>query len=146
MKRHESLISLSREHHGALILAQLLKKDAPIYKGLPTTPEDKSTYAVEFYKAELEKHFEEEEDLVIKKIRGINSALDQVADEIIAEHVALRALFQDLHPGDGLVAKLNETGVVLEKHIRKEERLFFPMIQELCDEKILEEIGKSLSH
>jgi hypothetical protein len=36
MKRHEALIPLSRDHHGTLILARLLRSDAPPYKGLPT--------------------------------------------------------------------------------------------------------------
>ena len=35
MIRHSSIVSLSREHHGALILARLLQKDAPPYKNLP---------------------------------------------------------------------------------------------------------------
>lgn len=145
MKRHQSLAGLSREHHGGLILAQLLKKDAPVYKGLPTDEEGKAIYASGYYKDELEKHFEEEEQVLIKKIRGINSALDQVADEIVAEHAALRQLFKGLEIGAELSSQLDEIGVVLEKHIRKEERLFFPMIQELCDEKILAGIAKAFS-
>jgi len=34
MKRHEALAPFSREHHGALILAQVMKKGAPAYKGI----------------------------------------------------------------------------------------------------------------
>ena len=43
MKRHEALAPLSREHHGTLILAQLLKKGAPVYKGLPDTDTGKAS-------------------------------------------------------------------------------------------------------
>ena len=145
MKRHESLAGLSREHHGGLILAQLLKKSAPVYKGLPTDNEGKAIYAAGYYKDELEKHFEKEEQILIKKIRGINSGLDQVADEIIDEHAALRELFKYLQTPTELASQLDKIAVVLEKHIRKEERLFFPMIQELCSEEALAEIAKAFS-
>ena len=50
MKRHPALIPLSREHHGALILARLIQKDAPPYKGLPLEINGKAVYAQEFYK------------------------------------------------------------------------------------------------
>ena len=45
MKREEALAPLSREHHSTLILAQLLKKDAPVYHQLPAEPWDKAKYA-----------------------------------------------------------------------------------------------------
>jgi hypothetical protein len=50
MKRHLSLQPLSREHHEALLLAQLLKKNAPAYKGLPLNEHEKIAYAVTFLK------------------------------------------------------------------------------------------------
>ena len=61
MKRHPSLAHLSREHHGALILARLLQNNAPAYKSLPTDTAGKAVYALNFYEKELVKHFEAEE-------------------------------------------------------------------------------------
>lgn len=145
MKRHIALAPLSREHHGALILAQLLKRTAPAYKDLPTDPEGKAKYATWFYRNELIKHFAEEEQAVIKSIAGINDKLDRLCNEIIAEHKELRVLFESLNDTDDLVAELDKTGNTLEQHIRKEERELFPMIQELCTEDQLREIEKALS-
>ena len=54
MKRHESLAPLSREHHEGLILAQLLKKGAPAYRGLPTDLAGKLSYAREMFERILE--------------------------------------------------------------------------------------------
>ncbi|MEO7264876.1 MAG: hypothetical protein ABIW38_08185, partial [Ferruginibacter sp.] len=69
MKRHPSLISLSREHHGALILARLLQKNAPAYKGLPSDSNGKAVYALQFYKDELIQHFLQEEK-VLALVKG----------------------------------------------------------------------------
>lgn len=145
MKRHIALAPLSREHHGALILAQLLKRTAPAYKDLPTDPQGKAKYATSFYRSELIKHFAEEEEAVIKSITGINDELDRLCNEIIAEHKELRVLFESLNDSDDIIAQLDKTGLTLEQHIRKEEREFFPMIQELCNEDQLLEIEKALS-
>ena len=145
MKRHPSLATLSREHHGALILAQLLKKGAPLYKGLPADLEGKGDYAIRFYNDELIKHFDEEEQVVIKKIKGVHDDLDKLACEITAEHAALRILFTSIKNSSNLANHLNKLGCALEQHIRKEERKFFPLIQELCTEKLLSEIEKTLA-
>ena len=145
MKRHSSLAILSREHHGALILAQLLKKGAAVYKGLPTDLVGKAEYAVRFYRTELIKHFEEEEQVVIKKIKGINGNLDKLGSEIAEEHKRLRSSFESIKNANDLATHLDELGFALDQHIRKEERKFFPLIQELCSEKLLSEIEQALS-
>ena len=145
MKRHASLVTLSREHHGALILAQLLKKDAPVYKGLPTEPGSKADYAFLYYRDELNSHFEQEEQVVIKMTKGMSEELDQLAGEIILEHKALRQLFNTISRARNLDAHLDQLGCLLERHIRKEERELFPMIQALCSETLLTEIEKALS-
>lgn len=136
---------LSREHHVALILAQLLKKGAPAYKGLPADLEGKADYAIQFYRDELIKHFDEEEQAVIKKIKGISIDLDKLANEIMEEHKELLDSFALIKNTGDLEAHLDKLGTALEKHIRKEEREFFPLIQKLCSEKILSEIEQALS-
>lgn len=145
MKRHIALAPLSREHHGALILAQLLKKGAPVYKGLPVALNGKAEYATGFYRDELIKHFNEEEQVVIKTIKGINADLDKLADEITAEHIELGALFTSINDTNDLAMHLDTLGCKLEQHIRKEERRFFPLIQELCSKELLSKIARALS-
>jgi iron-sulfur cluster repair protein YtfE (RIC family) len=145
MKRHQALAPLSREHHDALILAQLLKNIEIVYKGLPTEVAGKAAYASLFYEEELIKHFYEEEEILIKKITGIDARLDTLADEILAEHKELRILFTAINNAGDISAHLVKTGNALEQHIRKEERIFFPLIQQLCNEEQLAAIEKGLS-
>lgn len=145
MKRHDALAPLSREHHGALILAQLLKNITTVYTGLPADVIGKAAYAIRFYNEELVKHFKEEEDIVIATITGIDAALDILANEIIAEHKGLRILFTTINDSSDLSAHLEKIGNTLEQHIRKEERIFFPLVQQLCNQAQLATIEKALS-
>ena len=144
MKRHPSLAHLSREHHGALILARLLQNDAPAYKSLPADTEGKTVYALKFYKEELVKHFEEEEK-VLKLVTGVNAALDLLVDTIFREHQELHVLFKSINNHSRVTAHLDELGRALEIHIRKEERELFPLIEETCTEDLMALIDKSLS-
>ncbi len=64
MKRHPALVPLSREHQKGLLLAQLIKKNAPDYNGLPNDLIGKMNYAKEVYNNELVQHFKDEEELV----------------------------------------------------------------------------------
>ena len=144
MKRHESLAPLSREHHGALILAQLLKRNAPNYKGLPTTIIDKAAYAIQFYKDDLEKHFKKEEAM-LKKVSPIHPSIATVADEIVSEHQLLKKLFLSIKYAADQEAILNELGNELDAHIRKEERILFPLIQQHCPEELLQKLQPLLA-
>lgn len=144
MKRHFALAHLSREHHGALVLARLLQEDAPGYKGLPTDTNGKVTYALNFYHSELIKHFKEEEE-VLNLVIGINAKLDSLVETIFSEHKDLHILFRALN--NPLIENLyiDKLGKKLEAHIRKEERELFPLIQENCSDEMMAEIDKSLT-
>jgi iron-sulfur cluster repair protein YtfE (RIC family) len=137
MKRHESLAPLSREHHEALILAQLLKKNAPIYKGLPQLPADKARHALAFFNSHLKNHFQQEEGM-LDKVMHCDRRIEEITREIIAEHEQLTLLFTSLADTADIEATMDELGRLLEQHIRKEERVLFPLIQELCPENILD--------
>lgn len=143
MKRHPSLISLSREHHGALILSRLLQKDAPAYKGLPTTIEGKAEYALKFYKDDLIKHFEDEEN-VLELVKGTNQILDLLVEIIFREHQELHELFKSIDNNTDLPIHLDKLGKTLELHVRKEERELFPLIQDTCGEDLMKAIEKVL--
>ncbi len=144
MKRHPSLAKLSREHHGALILARLLQKNAPAYKSLPADTEGKAQYALQFYKTDLVKHFEEEE-AALQLATGISGALDSLVQTIFREHQELHQLFNSINNHSNLPEHLDELGKALEVHVRKEERELFPLIEESCNEEQLKAIDYSLS-
>ena len=143
MKRDEALAPLSRDHHGSLILAQLLKKDAPVYRELPTEPWDKAKYAQEQFEAHIKAHFRKEEEM-LEKVKGCHAAVTVLADEIKNEHQQLAALFSSLTNSTDLVNTMNELAGTLQDHIRKEERILFPMLQQHCTTEQLQEIHELL--
>ncbi|MEP6746200.1 MAG: hemerythrin domain-containing protein [Bacteroidota bacterium] len=140
MKRYQSLAPLSREHHPALLLAQLLKKNAPLYKGMPAEPVAKAVYALNFFLTDLKTHFEKEE-LLLKKVAGFNKEIDRVAVEIIQEHGDLTNDFLTIQTTKDPADRLDALGRQLEQHIRKEERVLFPLIEQYCPEALLTEIA-----
>lgn len=144
MKRHPSLAHLSRDHHPALILAQLLKRTAPDYKGLPHSTAGKLEYALRFYDKDLVGHFEREEEMM-NILTGIDPELDEKMRQIKAEHVLIHSLFSSLSTEEDAASALGTLGHTLEAHIRSEERELFPLIENCCDENKLLAIEKILT-
>lgn len=143
MKRHPSLAHLSRDHHGALILARLLQKNAPAYNGLPIAPAGKAAYAFKFYTDELIKHFAQEEE-AFALVKGGSEAVDLLLQTIIDEHQMLHHSFNTIKNDEALPEQLDKLGKLLEDHVRKEERTFFPLIEQTCDEELMKAIEQSL--
>ncbi|MEO6252300.1 MAG: hemerythrin domain-containing protein [Ferruginibacter sp.] len=143
MKRHEALAPLSREHHGTLLLAQLLKRNAPEYKGLPTNAKDKVEYALKQFEEIIKHHFQQEE-IILEKAKDHHDDINKLSAEIIQEHKQLTALFLSLNATTDLEATMDKLANVLQDHIRKEERVLFPLIQEHCPEELLQQIYADL--
>ena len=139
MKRHHALAPLSREHHTALLLAQVLKKDAPAYPGLPTEPDAKAAYALNLFHTSMEEHFIKEEAM-LEKVKNCHEEIRKLSHEIILEHQQLTASFLSLDTSGDLVRAMDILGGELERHIRKEERILFPLIQEHCSEELFRTI------
>ena len=130
MRRHESLVPLSRFHRSILFLALISKKNAPGIKGYPTTIEGKMDYAISFYEKKLQPHFKLEEEVLFPFIKERDRELDNLVDELISERKRFGLLFTRLKESKKEQV-LNEVGELLEKHVRKEERQLFQKIQEI---------------
>lgn len=145
MKRHKCLTELSKDHHNGLILAQIIKKDSPPYKNMPADLFGKKEYTSDFYNRELVKHFNEEEEILIPFVAGKDYELDKLCNQVKEEHSQIKSLMKRLNEKEDTEEILNEIGIVLEKHIRMEERNFFEMIQKVLDEKSLDELEQRLT-
>jgi iron-sulfur cluster repair protein YtfE (RIC family) len=145
VKRHKGLAPLSRDHHQGLILAQLIKKDAPEYKNLPKTVFDKVKYTIRFYNSGLIKHFKKEEKILFPAVNDKSSEIDVLFDEIISEHKKIKELVTQLEFGKNKMDILDELGMLLESHIRKEERVLFEKIQNLLNDEELIQLEEKLS-
>lgn len=146
MKRHESLITLSQQHHDTLILAQLIKKNTPAYKGLPTELYDKRVYTLNKFREEIVPHFEAEELILIPFILGKNKRIDILSEEIVNEHRKISELIELIREEVDIEENLDKLGNLLSIHIRKEERELFQLIQEVFSEEQLTKLLNQFSH
>ncbi|MFN8008034.1 MAG: hemerythrin domain-containing protein [Terriglobia bacterium] len=141
-KRHDSLIPLSREHHYGLMVS------LRIHRGLEQHEEDadwlsqRASKAIRFFDSDLKSHFKTEEEIVFPAMSSIDEA-KPVVEELIREHRELKRLVHDLGQARErqLAPLLREFADLLEAHIRKEERVLFPIYEQKLSVEIAEQVG-----
>ncbi len=146
MKNRKSLFSIAHDHFHGLMLADLIKEGKPSPGQFPGTLEEKAKFSIRFYNIELDNHFYLEEHILQPLVRGINKDIDDMLDEMIDDHNKIRAMVESLKDGTNLSGKLMKLGSYMEEHIRKEERIMFPKVQESLSEQELEELAAKLKH
>jgi iron-sulfur cluster repair protein YtfE (RIC family) len=134
MKRHEALVPLSHDHHEALLVALRLKKGGPASSrdNWPSEAEAQRNALFLFVDRELLPHFLLEEDLLFPACNASTPDIQAIAQELALEHETMRILLNGIRTSDlpPLKEKMKEFGVILEAHVRKEERSFFPLVEE----------------
>jgi hemerythrin-like domain-containing protein len=124
MKRSSSLVQLSREHHGALVLAKRAQGFGP---SRSDAADEFMARLVGTFADELEPHFQAEENTLLPalKLAGENSLVERT----LAEHVELRGLIEAIRHRD--LTTLRRFGIALADHVRFEERELFPAAENL---------------
>jgi hemerythrin-like domain-containing protein len=120
LKRHQALQDYSREHHQELLLVWKIREG--IKKGI----DDRriSDYCVHHFNQLTSPHMKKEETYILSHL----PENDKDRIKIFAEHNELRELINKLKTSADK-NKLKEFADELEKHVRYEERNFFPRIQ-----------------
>lgn len=133
MKRHQSIVPLSRDHHTGLLCSWKIRQ------GIQKQVEVKrmQDYVAYFWKHHLEPHFKEEETLLY------NTVQDALFIRAMEEHAALQLLIKELSQTPSVKA-LAAFADLLEQHIRFEERTVFPHIEKIFSPSLLNEIGEKI--
>ena len=136
IKRNESLVNLSREHHFSLLFGWKIRQ------GLKnnTAPERIVPYVHYFWKNHILPHFKEEEEILF------SPDSDSLVKRAKQEHAAIQQLIEKLSASSGiqLAEDLRQLAASLDKHIRFEERELFPHLENILMPGQLELIGKQL--
>lgn len=135
LKRHKALQPFSREHHHGLLLCWKIRKGF-LSK---VDPARIKVYSDWFYRTYLIPHFSNEEDYIFP----ILGEEHEHVKKAMAEHRRLARLFDDK---EDIVRNLNRIEEELERHIRFEERVLFPEIQDTATPdqfEIIQKIHKS---
>ena len=145
MKRHESLVPLSRDHHFGLIMAQqlILGRATNPRAEWPTDRERQVPRLVKFFESDLRPHFEVEEAHVFPAASHSVAEGDRQVQALLADHDAMRAMIRALEadPESGLNERLPAFGHLLKAHIHKEEHGLFQQMQAACAPEELEALG-----
>jgi hypothetical protein len=147
LSRDPALVPLSRDHHTALVQAQALRRAGD---GVPPqeghgAPARVAQAFLAFHQNELLGHMADEEEVLLP--RG-GSADPEGAERIREEHAELneltRALAGALASGDGVRPLLKKIGVLLDDHVRFEERAFFMAVQAMLTPPAMGALGRAL--
>lgn len=124
-RRSGALAPLSREHHHALKHAMELKR------AREDTAQSTWRSFVEFWEGEGSAHFVEEETELLPAYARVADPGHPAVIRTFLEHVLIRARITAIgEQPEPLAAQLRELGTWLELHVRHEERVLFPLIED----------------
>jgi len=139
MKRNSNLVNLSSEHHDGLVIALRIKKAITKLDDLSIVLD----YTLHVWPT-LKHHFAQEEAnfFMFSQIKRKQPHIKRMLDE----HQEFEQLIQKLLAGSSqLKEDLLTFSELLKSHIRFEERLLFPYIEEILSQDELQQIGEQLA-
>ncbi|MEA1847547.1 hemerythrin domain-containing protein [Chryseobacterium sp. MHB01] len=135
MKRNENLVPLSRDHHFGLLCCWKIRQG--IKKNIPY--ERIKNYVADYWGKNLSRHFDIE-DLVLPEVNN-----EPLQIQMQDEHRQIRKLIKSISQA-GSRELLSDFADALHKHIRFEERMIFPYLEEQLSGEELDTIGEHLLH
>lgn len=138
MKRSRALTPLSHDHQHALDAALRLRRAEA------TTLDDAVAHFLRFFAEEGRRHFEIEEELVLPALPREDPDWSPGVERVLEDHEAIRAAAHEIASG----AELDEAtalGQRLNDHVRFEERVLFPLLEERLDEAALARLGAAIA-
>jgi hemerythrin-like domain-containing protein len=139
VKRSPALTPLSRDHHHGLFAALRLTR------ATEETGPDAAGAFLEFWQAEGRRHFQIEEDLLLPGFARHAPADHPAVVRALVEHVDLRRRGQDVERGGAPLDALHELGRRLSAHIREEETVLFPLVEQTLPPDELAALGEAIA-
>lgn len=132
--RDPNLYVFSHEHHHALVFASRLQK------AQKTDERTLKRYVHNFWGNYLDDHFKNEEAAFLHLIDD-----DQIKEQFLSDHEAICSLANEITIAkSGITEKALELSDQIRKHVKFEERILFPWLQEHLSKEQLNAIGESL--
>lgn len=140
MLRDKSLIPLSRQHQHALALCVRMDRAQPIAEAELMAWQEEIE---QIFAQEIKIHFSAEESLLFPAARRFPELIP-LADELIADHIALRESYSQAQARCMTAENLVAFAQKLSAHIRKEERELFEQLQRLMSPQEISALGTRL--
>ena len=135
LERDRRLQGLSEEHQHGLALAQRARWAAAGERGLQ--PEEIWQEIMGAYDAELARHFEVEERILLPAL--IEAGEAELVERVLDDHKAMRSMLGE--EGGDLGDRLRRFGERLHAHIRFEERELFPVCEKVLPDEVLDGVA-----
>jgi hypothetical protein len=141
MKRDPGLVTLSRDHHQALSVAQKLRRATA-----DTAQEARSAF-VAYWEEHGRAHFRLEEEILLPAYAAHADPYHPLVARALCDHVAIRASADALAVDEAPdPAMLRELGEGLADHVRLEERELFGLIEAALPAARLAAVAAALEH
>jgi hypothetical protein len=141
MKRDPGLVTLSRDHHQALAVAQKLRRATA-----DTAQEARSAF-VAYWEEHGRAHFRLEEEILLPAYAAHADPYHPLVARALCDHVAIRASADALAVDEAPdPAMLRELGEGLADHVRLEERELFGLIEAALPAARLAAVAAALEH
>jgi hemerythrin-like domain-containing protein len=147
MKRTPGLRTLSEDHHHGLVQARQLRRATEADEADSVEAAVKGF--LDFWQKDAAPHFRKEEEVLLPVMARYGGDLSRrPLVEMLEDHARIRGLVMQLSDeaigGNVRTDTLHEIGELLEAHIRLEERVVFPLIEESLSEANLTELAARL--
>ena len=139
MKREEALQDLSRDHHDALYRALRMKRASE------SDLEQVSADMLEFWGEHGARHFRIEEEVLLPAFAAHEDPEHPAVVRVLVDHVWIRERMQRLAERDLDVPAVQDLGRRLDAHVRHEERVLFPLIEQSLPDDALAHLGKRIA-
>jgi iron-sulfur cluster repair protein YtfE (RIC family) len=141
MKRNKNLYPLSHQHHNGLMAVLLLEK------GVKKNAELKimNDFILYCWNEELNHHFIAEEEQLNPEQLQIPQ-FQELYSRMLSEHILIREIVNAIKQGKESTEQIVSFHTLLEDHIRFEERILFPFLEEHATENALAGIGEHIGH
>jgi iron-sulfur cluster repair protein YtfE (RIC family) len=136
IKRSKHILQLSKDHHFTLLFSWKLRQ------GLKygADAERIKKYVQHFWQHDMQPHFHEEEEILFIPVK------DDKVQKAIDDHKKIKEQIDTVLGlfGEKVIKQLSLLADTVEAHVRYEERVLFPHLENVFTEAQLETIGAQL--
>jgi hemerythrin-like domain-containing protein len=136
MKRDEALRPLSREHLNALHTAKRLREAGDL--------EEARRHFLDFWQKDGRRHFRAEEEVLLPAWARQAEVDEAGVRRMLDEHLMIRREALRFESGEVSLEDAREVGRLLHDHVRFEERVLFPLIEDDLDADSLNRLALEL--
>ncbi len=137
LRRNENLVKLSKDHHAGLLFCWKIRQGFKYH----IETDRMIKYVKYFWDYHLASHFKEEEDFLFPLLK------DTEVQKALDDHKKIK-IFVDKIASSGMDREkdvLLELADSVDDHIRYEERVLFPHLQEKLSDEELDKFGRHIT-